>query len=436
MNLKELKNKLKKSRGLEKLKARKGMVLGAAALSVFSMSLSNSSHVPSEPETTVQSEFEAANEAVRLAWQRERESWGVMPYHQRPLTLGEQQMLHRMLGPDVNLNEMQVLAYPYMPAYIYAAEQWRENRNTLMIGVDSYSQDYSKEKDVDKYGAFIEQIVLLRQTREGMSWPEQANVMDETLYDYDLDINRRLSGYERFQQAAMIADYAQRFLHPTHNGVGSCAADDVLALTVEREFNSAAVYRDMLPEDRPMQLLDVSEMNLARAIFGSEIDTSVIQKRFSPRQCRDADAVTYGNQIYFYGDNYYRDNYASASDLNIWGLFVHELTHIWHYQQGHLSEDSSRHEGARRYDYTLEEGKSFHDFQVEQQAEIIRDYAHIYLRADGNTYAYAQNYDLLRKTVESRFPAAAFSRQSVAENGEIPAYHALEQAHFVQPFSR
>ncbi len=65
----------------------------------------------------------------------------------------------------------------------------------------------------------------------------------------------------------------------------------------------------------------------------------------------------------------FRDDYAQT-DLNLQGLFIHEMVHVWQHQQG-VFLPIARHPFCR-YDYKLIPGKPFADYGIEQQAEIVR----------------------------------------------------------------
>ena len=54
------------------------------------------------------------------------------------------------------------------------------------------------------------------------------------------------------------------------------------------------------------------------------------------------------------------------------GLFIHELTHVWQSQKrGRFYLPLMRHPFCR-YGYSLEPGRRFEDYGLEQQAEIVR----------------------------------------------------------------
>ncbi len=398
-------------------KKSKRLIFGAVALGSTAM-LSSSSYMP---EPFVQDDVVAEDKGAGLDvidWINSDSFRQYLPVHDRALTRAEREMAHGILGTQVNVNGVRIVAFANDIHDYNSAEFWANNTNYIYLDERDYSEDYAREDEVDQLGVFIERLVLLRQNREGMQWPGNARIDQRSRYFYTLDYDKSFSGYDRFQQAAIMGDYAQRFVHPSHNGIANCEDDNILMRTIEREFFNAVHYRLALPTPKSMQLFTRDETNLAHAIFGDEIDVSQTRKYFSNRKCEGADIFTnINNSLHFHGAEYFRDNYATVEDDDLWGAFVHELTHIWQLQQeGGMSQNplGSDHQ---RYHYDLTADKTFEDYTVEQQAEIIRHYAVIYLRENGMDKPYSQNRDLLRRTVEDRFPVAAQSRINYAETG-------------------
>ncbi len=67
----------------------------------------------------------------------------------------------------------------------------------------------------------------------------------------------------------------------------------------------------------------------------------------------------------------YCDDFC-ALDVSDQGLFIHEMTHVWQYQQG-VNLLLRRHPFCR-YDYSLKPGWPLLRYGIEQQAEIVRHY--------------------------------------------------------------
>lgn len=58
--------------------------------------------------------------------------------------------------------------------------------------------------------------------------------------------------------------------------------------------------------------------------------------------------------------------------LSIQSWLIHELTHVWQYQQGMNVIRNAVFN--RRYQYILQQGKQFFEYGIEQQAQMVQDY--------------------------------------------------------------
>lgn len=118
--------------------------------------------------------------------------------------------------------------------------------------------------------------------------------------------------------------------------------------------------------------LTANEAALARSVFGDAIYYSPVtlnRRRWFPFQPRGV-AMSPDGHLWFHpmGD-LWRDDYALAS-LDLQGLFVHEMTHVWQHQRG-VWLPLARHPFCR-YRYRLTPGWPLHRYGLEQQAEIVR----------------------------------------------------------------
>lgn len=66
------------------------------------------------------------------------------------------------------------------------------------------------------------------------------------------------------------------------------------------------------------------------------------------------------------------------ADMRLQSLFIHEMVHVWQHQQG-VFLPIARHPFCR-YDYELVPGKSFANYGIEQQAEIV---SHVFMLKKG-----------------------------------------------------
>jgi hypothetical protein len=78
------------------------------------------------------------------------------------------------------------------------------------------------------------------------------------------------------------------------------------------------------------------------------------------------------------------DDFAAGS-TSLQAHFVHELVHCWQVQVGgHLA---LRRPPFARYGYTLQPGKPFHRYGIEQQARLVEDAFRARARRDAATLA-------------------------------------------------
>lgn len=127
-----------------------------------------------------------------------------------------------------------------------------------------------------------------------------------------------------------------------------------------RLFNAAKL------KQRP---LTQQEIVLAQSIFANHIDYARI------RICAHVlvmpgYAISPNGNIYFNRKDYCDD--FSSANLALKSWFIHELVHVWQYQQGIAVLRKALFN--RRYDYVLELGKLFSAYGVEQQAQMVQDY--------------------------------------------------------------
>jgi len=109
-------------------------------------------------------------------------------------------------------------------------------------------------------------------------------------------------------------------------------------------------------------------------MFGDSIDYSrvrLIRRKWWPLQPRRIVMAPTGN-IHFHpkSDRWSAD--FSREPVQLQGLFVHEMTHIWQTQKcGRFYLPLMRHPFCR-YSYDLVPGQPFDRYGLEQQAEIVR----------------------------------------------------------------
>lgn len=108
-------------------------------------------------------------------------------------------------------------------------------------------------------------------------------------------------------------------------------------------------------------------------MFREAIDYSrvrIIRKKWWPFQPRDTAMAPTGN-IHFHPDSPLWSDDFSAEPLGLQALFIHEMTHVWQSQtRGRLFLPLMRHPFCR-YGYTVQDGRPFERYGLEQQAEIV-----------------------------------------------------------------
>jgi len=124
----------------------------------------------------------------------------------------------------------------------------------------------------------------------------------------------------------------------------------------------------------------VRERALAESVFGNALDYHRIRtpnrKFWGFRPGR----VTMGPHWHLWfqpKNNLFCDDFCDRG-LDLQGLFIHELVHVWQHQQG-LFLPLRRHPFCR-YDYSLKPGWRLEKYGIEQQAEIVK---HVFLLRHG-----------------------------------------------------
>jgi hypothetical protein len=130
------------------------------------------------------------------------------------------------------------------------------------------------------------------------------------------------------------------------------------------------------------RLLTPAEIALALSVFGDAINydaVKVFARKWWPFQHRQMAMAPDGNLWFAPKGSLYCDDFCERG-IDRQGLFIHEMTHVWQYQQG-VNLILKRHPFCR-YDYALKPGWTLTQYGLEQQAEIVR---HIFLLRAGET---------------------------------------------------
>jgi hypothetical protein len=146
-----------------------------------------------------------------------------------------------------------------------------------------------------------------------------------------------------------------------------------------------------MKQSRP---LTEGEITLARSMFGEAIDydqVRLVRRKWWPFQPRGIVMAPTGNVHFHPQDPRWSEDF-SKSPLELQGLLIHELTHVWQAQtRGRFYLPLMRHPFCR-YSYDLVPGRGFDRYGLEQQAEIVR---HAFLAKHGVRLSFTPDYSLL-----------------------------------------
>lgn len=134
-----------------------------------------------------------------------------------------------------------------------------------------------------------------------------------------------------------------------------------------------------------VRALTDGEIKLCRTLFGDALDYSAVKisdGRFTPFQPEGC-GMAPGGRLFMYGC-YFAD--YSREDPWTRALFIHEMTHVWQFQNKILNTLVATAElllkykfnqaayFAEAYPYHLDEKKDLLDYNMEQQASIVQGY--------------------------------------------------------------
>ncbi len=159
------------------------------------------------------------------------------------------------------------------------------------------------------------------------------------------------------------------------------------------------------------RLADI-EISALPDIIGQCIDLGSVEihdRTWTPLTPKNVTVVR-GHKIYYPGDPGPIDNTHHLAHM------VHEMVHVWQYLHMGIGMYSLRWID-RRYRYTLETGKRFRQYGLEQQASMFEDF---FRRGNGLPYRWAQGdpsieqlADTLRTCSEDFGPHAKIPTPSV-----------------------
>lgn len=150
-----------------------------------------------------------------------------------------------------------------------------------------------------------------------------------------------------------------------------------------------------MAEARP---LTEGEIRLAKAVFGGAIDYA--QVRIHDKPFFFAQPASSGMTPN--GEIYVRDIYSadySKEPPGRRGFFIHEMTHVWQYQNKVLNPVAAaiglslknRFNYGAAYNFSLEDGKDLTAYGLEQQASIVQEYFLLKVKNVARSTSHCQN---------------------------------------------
>lgn len=135
------------------------------------------------------------------------------------------------------------------------------------------------------------------------------------------------------------------------------------------------------PDGEKGRALTEGEITLAKRVFGDSIDYDKVRLRdenYVPWQGKNYVMAPNGH-IYF-GEDWHGISDWSLEVIEMQGLFIHEMTHVWQHQHGvnvllvGAYQQAKQFLWSDQYLYQVEPGKTLKDYNIEQQGDIVRDY--------------------------------------------------------------
>jgi len=134
----------------------------------------------------------------------------------------------------------------------------------------------------------------------------------------------------------------------------------------------------------PHRSLTAREIKTARAVFRDKIDYAKVNIHYgAPSILTQLDpncmATTPNGQIYCVSREFQRRDMTDSDVVK--ELFMHEMAHVWQFQQGRnirleavleLFRNGLKY--SKSYDYTIADLRPFSRMKLEQQAQLIQDY--------------------------------------------------------------
>ena len=120
--------------------------------------------------------------------------------------------------------------------------------------------------------------------------------------------------------------------------------------------------------------LSAGEIRMASLLFGDAIDyrrVRVYNRRYMPFQPRNC-CMTPNGSLYFHHSCFLPDYTRGDPGAIHW--FMHEMVHVWQHQLGYPVRLRGAFRIGLSYDYTLRQGATLGDYNMEAQGDLLADY--------------------------------------------------------------
>ncbi|HYD18354.1 MAG TPA: hypothetical protein VEF76_07740 [Patescibacteria group bacterium] len=173
----------------------------------------------------------------------------------QPLTAGEAALLKGIFGDTIDTAVIRKNFHPQ--DYKDIVGSINSSKYADFWGAAQKSADFSVEKDPDVFGTFVHELAHVWQNQTDSQYT-RADYPMLTKDKYRYALGKPFTAYTSEQQAAIIEDYARRFLHPTRSwtyldGIvkDAAAMDAQLQKVVEDQFPGAKTFRETYERTHP-----------------------------------------------------------------------------------------------------------------------------------------------------------------------------------------
>jgi len=161
------------------------------------------------------------------------------------LTDGEKNFARSIFGKDLSPEFLNDTTKHYLPDRENVAGAVYNGENRIeFYGVNSQAGDYSRTPDGFKFGTFIHEMTHLWQGQHPVRSHRRFHHYRQ-IYNYQLTSHSRFTKFGDEQQAAMVEDYALRFIFNGHSRwiANTSENDTLLKKVVEKQFPTARETR-------------------------------------------------------------------------------------------------------------------------------------------------------------------------------------------------